>query len=101
MEIRVKNIDQYASLQKTTREEGGREERERERTGELAIALFSFISIDLSLLADPCVDNGHPCYNADINCTKLTDTTFKCGDCPRGMRGDGVHCNFVNEVSKK
>ena len=48
---------------------------------------------------DPCVDNGHPCYSADINCTKLTDTTFECGDCPRGMRGDGVQCDFVNEVT--
>ena len=47
---------------------------------------------------DPCIDNGHPCYNQNITCTKITDTKFKCGDCPRGMRGDGVHCEFVNEV---
>lgn len=49
--------------------------------------------------SDPCVDAGfHPCYNDDVECTKVTDTEFVCGDCPRGMEGDGINCTGVNEV---
>lgn len=49
--------------------------------------------------SDPCVDAGfHPCYNDDVECTKLSDTEFSCGDCPRGMEGDGINCTGINEV---
>ena len=50
-------------------------------------------------LTDPCIDNGHPCFNDQVSCKKLTDTEFECGLCPRGMRGDGIECTPVNEVS--
>ncbi len=49
---------------------------------------------------DPCIDNGHPCFNEQVSCKKITDTDYECGACPRGMRGDGLHCAPVNEVSK-
>ena len=55
------------------------------------------------LCADPCVDNGHPCYGSQITCTKLNDTEFECGPCPRGMRGDGRGpngCQYVNECEE-
>lgn len=48
---------------------------------------------------DPCVDHGHPCYSAAVKCKKITDTEFQCGECPRGMTGDGIECTAVAEVS--
>lgn len=51
------------------------------------------------LLSDPCIDNGHPCFNEHVTCHKITDIEFQCEGCPRGMRGDGVECSPVNEVS--
>ena len=50
------------------------------------------------LSADPCVDDGHPCFSEAVECAKVTDTEFSCGPCPRGMAGDGVVCVAVNEV---
>ncbi len=47
---------------------------------------------------DPCKDHGHPCYSTAVSCTKITDTVFRCGECPRGMSGDGIRCTAVNEV---
>ena len=44
---------------------------------------------------DPCKPN--PCYRGN-KCTPLSDTKFKCADCPRGFAGDGVNCSSVNEV---
>lgn len=44
---------------------------------------------------DPCKPN--PCYRGN-KCTPLSDTKFKCADCPRGFAGDGVTCSPVNEV---
>ena len=28
----------------------------------------------------------------------LSDTEFKCAECPNGMRGNGIHCSPINEV---
>jgi hypothetical protein len=51
---------------------------------------------------DPCVDSGrHPCYSEAVVCTKISDTEFSCGDCPRGMEGDGINCTAVDEVRRK
>lgn len=47
------------------------------------------------LFIDPCKPN--PCYRGN-KCTPLSDTKFKCADCPRGFAGDGVTCSPVNEV---
>ena len=33
-----------------------------------------------------------------MQCTKVIDTEFLCGDCPRGMEGDGIECTAVDEV---
>lgn len=51
---------------------------------------------------DPCVDNGHPCYE-DVACSKVTDVEYDCGACPRGLRGDGRDhdgCQPVNECEE-
>lgn len=52
------------------------------------------------MIADPCMDNGHPCFNQQVTCKKLNDTEFECGACLRGMRGNGRGpngCELVNE----
>jgi hypothetical protein len=47
---------------------------------------------------DPCLDpEVYPCFSEAVECTKVTDTEFQCGDCPRGMEGNGTHCTAVNE----
>ena len=54
------------------------------------------------LSTDPCVDNGNPCFEG-VSCTKVTDTEFTCGACPRGLRGDGrgaEGCLPVNECEE-
>lgn len=60
------------------------------------------VTLSVSNYSDPCTDNGHPCYG-DVPCTKLTDTEFQCGVCPRGLRGDGRGyngCLAVNECEE-
>lgn len=56
-------------------------------------SLFHFFS-------DPCLDpEVYPCFSEAVECTKVTDTEFECGDCPRGMEGNGIECTAVDEVS--
>ena len=45
--------------------------------------------------ADPCTPN--PCYEG-VECEKLSDTEYECGNCPEGMEGNGKSCSLVNEV---
>lgn len=48
------------------------------------------------------MDNGSPCFGS-VECTKLTDTEFECGACPRGLRGNGrgpEGCLPVNECEE-
>lgn len=63
-------------------------------------ASHNFTTYYSPFLPDPCKDNGHPCFKADIECTKLSDTEFKCGPCPNGMSGDGRNCTPVDEVRR-
>ncbi len=53
------------------------------------------------MLADPCRDLPQACYPG-VTCTKVTDTEFECGACPRGHSGDGRSkdgCQPVNECA--
>lgn len=49
----------------------------------------------LSFYSDPC--NPNPCFDG-VSCTILSDTEYKCGSCPLGMKGNGVQCTLINEV---
>ena len=65
-----------------------------------AVLLFRVFYYCLHDTADPCKDNGHPCFNQNITCMKITDTEFECGACPRGLRGNGRGpngCEYVDE----
>ena len=45
--------------------------------------------------SDPCKPN--PCF-WNRHCTPLSETEFKCADCPSGYEGNGIKCSPMNEV---
>ena len=51
-----------------------------------------------ALLLDPCLPDN-PCFE-DVECTRLSETQFECGKCPKWAHGDGINCEPVNEVRK-
>ena len=46
---------------------------------------------------DPCLSN--PCA-PNVTCTPALENEkgFECGNCPPGFKGDGQHCEDINEV---
>ena len=58
------------------------------------------MNLSFHFFSDPCLDpEVYPCFSEAVVCTKVTDTEFECGDCPRGMEGNGIECTAVDEVS--
>ena len=63
----------------------------------ICVNLLSSANI-VCLQLDPCIP-VNPCFE-DVECTRLSDTEFECGSCPKWAQGNGIQCEPVNEVRK-
>ncbi|KAG7246921.1 hypothetical protein CRUP_018598, partial [Coryphaenoides rupestris] len=45
---------------------------------------------------DGCLSN--PCFGG-VDCNSSPDGSWECGPCPTGYRGNGTHCEDINEAS--